>query len=73
MDPRMLDVLLISWMAFLCFAFLVCWARYRLEWLRREVDEAEALETLSDNDGSSAVSARAGAPLNKISSGRGKA
>src|ERR1700691_1803021 len=72
-DPRMLDVLLISWMAFLCFAFLVCWSRYRLEILRREVDEAEALETLSDNDGSSAVSARAGAPLNKISSGRGKA
>ena len=30
MDPRMLHVLLISWMAFLCFAFLVCWARFRL-------------------------------------------
>src|ERR1700719_5295304 len=46
MDPRMLHVLLISWMAFLCFAFLVCWSRYLLEKLRREVEEAEALESL---------------------------
>jgi heme exporter protein C len=46
MDPRMLRVLLISWMAFLCFAFLVCWSRYRLEWLKRSVEEAEALESL---------------------------
>jgi heme exporter protein C len=48
MDPRMLHVLLISWMAFLCFAFLVCWSRYRLEKLRREVEEAEVLESLLD-------------------------
>ncbi|HEY6339676.1 MAG TPA: cytochrome c biogenesis protein CcsA [Candidatus Sulfotelmatobacter sp.] len=47
MDPRMLRTLLISWMAFLCFAFLVCWARYRLEMLRREVEQAHALESLS--------------------------
>src|SRR5712671_5694982 len=40
MDPRMLHVLLISWMAFLCFAFLVCWSRFKLETLRREVEEA---------------------------------
>jgi len=46
MDPRMLHVLLISWMAFLCFAFLVCWSRFRLEKLRREAEEAEALESL---------------------------
>jgi heme exporter protein C len=45
-DPRMLRVLLIIWMAFLCFAFLVCWSRFRLEKLRREVEEAEALESL---------------------------
>ncbi len=37
MDPRMLHVLLISWMAFLCFAFLVCWSRFRLELLHSEV------------------------------------
>jgi heme exporter protein C len=46
MDPRMLHVLLINWIAFLCFAFLVCWARYRIEWLQREVEEAESLESL---------------------------
>jgi heme exporter protein C len=45
-DPRMLHVLLINWLAFLCFAFLVCWVRYRLERLRREVEELEALESL---------------------------
>jgi len=47
MDPRMLRVLLISWMAFLCFAFLVGWSRYALEKMRREVEEAEALEALT--------------------------
>ncbi|HEV2402522.1 MAG TPA: cytochrome c biogenesis protein CcsA [Candidatus Sulfotelmatobacter sp.] len=46
MDPRMLHVLLISWMAFLLFAFLVCWSRFRLEVLRREVEEAHAMESL---------------------------
>jgi heme exporter protein C len=48
MDPRMLRVLLISWMAFLCFAFLVGWARYQLEKLRREVEDVEAMESLSE-------------------------
>src|SRR5579864_1497251 len=46
MDPRMLHVLLLSWMAFLCFAFLVCWARFHLEVLKREVEEAHAMESL---------------------------
>lgn len=46
MDPRMLHVLLISWMAFLLFAFLVCWSRFRLEILQREVEEAHAMESL---------------------------
>jgi heme exporter protein C len=55
MDPRMLHVLLISWMAFLCFAFLVSWSRYRLEKLRREVEEAEALESLLDPAGVSSA------------------
>jgi heme exporter protein C len=45
-DPRMLHILLINWLAFLCFAFLVCWSRYRLEKLRREVDEAYAMKSL---------------------------
>jgi len=45
-DPRMLHVLLINWLAFSCFAALVCWSRYRLEVLRRDVDETLALEAL---------------------------
>jgi heme exporter protein C len=45
-DPRMLHVLLLNWLAFSCFAAMVCWARYRLEILKREVDETLALESL---------------------------
>jgi heme exporter protein C len=45
-DPRMLQVLLINWVAFLCFGALICWSRYRLEILRREVEETQALEAL---------------------------
>ncbi|MGA8492780.1 MAG: cytochrome c biogenesis protein [Terriglobales bacterium] len=45
-DPRMLHVLLINWLAFSCFAALVCWSRYRLEVLRRDLDETLALEAL---------------------------
>lgn len=43
LDARMWHVLLVNWAAFLCFAFLVCWSRYRLEVLRRDLDEAQAL------------------------------
>ncbi|HZQ96698.1 MAG TPA: cytochrome c biogenesis protein [Candidatus Sulfotelmatobacter sp.] len=46
MDPRMLHTLLVSWLAFLLFAFLVCWSRYRLELLKRGVERAEAMESL---------------------------
>ena len=46
MDPRMLHVLLFSWAAFLLFAFLVSWSRFRLELLRPEVDETLAMESL---------------------------
>jgi len=60
MDPRMLHVLVISWMAFLCFAFLVCWSRFRLELLHREVEEAHAMESLEGG-----VAAKASLPLNR--------
>jgi heme exporter protein C len=50
-DPRMLHVLLINWIAFLCFAFLVCWSRYRLERLRREVEEMQSLESMLESRG----------------------
>lgn len=45
-DPRMLSVLLLNWLAFLCFAFLVCWSRYRLEIMQQQVEETQALEWL---------------------------
>jgi heme exporter protein C len=48
-DPKMWHALLINWAGFLCFACLVCWSRYRLELLQREVEETEALEALLDS------------------------
>src|SRR6202023_942529 len=63
MDPRMLHVLLISWMAFLCFAFLVCWSRYRLELLHREIEEGHAMESLAG----AGVAAKARLPLSRSS------
>ena len=50
-DPRMLHVLLVSWLGFLCFAYLVCWSRYRLEVVKREVDEKLAMEALLEPGG----------------------
>jgi heme exporter protein C len=48
LDPRMAHVLLINWLAFLCLAWLVCWTRYRLEVVQREVDEAQSLQSLRE-------------------------
>ena len=64
-DPRMLHVLLINWMAFLCFAFLVCWLRFGLEKLRREVEEAEALESLLEPAGPAAPSSAVKVPFSR--------
>jgi hypothetical protein len=64
-DPRMLHVLLINWLAFSCLALLIGWARYRLEWLQREVEEAQALESLLGDQGSSPLAASAKHPLDK--------
>jgi heme exporter protein C len=50
-DPKMLQVLLLNWLAFLCFAGLVCWSRYRLEIVQREVEETQALEVLLEPKG----------------------
>ena len=51
MDPQMLHTLLLNWLAFLCFGALVYWSRYRLEYFRREVDEAQAMRSLDDPRG----------------------
>jgi heme exporter protein C len=48
LDHRMAVVLLINWAAFLCLAGLVCWTRYLLEIAKREVEDAEALESLCE-------------------------
>jgi len=48
LDPRMAHVLLINWAAFLCLAWLVCWTRYQLEVAKRQVEEAQSLESLLD-------------------------
>jgi heme exporter protein C len=47
-DPRMMNILLLNWLAFLCFGFLVCWSRFRLEVMKREVEEAYAMESLGE-------------------------
>jgi len=49
-DPRMLHVWLLNWAAFLCFAGLVCWSRYRVEILQRELEEAQALQALLERN-----------------------
>ena len=46
-DPRMLHVLLLNWCAFLCLAALMCWSRYRLEILQKQLDEVQATESLA--------------------------
>jgi heme exporter protein C len=48
-DPRMMHVLLINWLAFSCLAFLICWSRYRLEKLQREVEQTQALQSLTQS------------------------
>src|SRR6201993_4363002 len=63
MDPRMLHVLLFSWMAFLLFGFLVCWSRFRLELLKREVEQAHAMESLAGAEDSE----KASLPLSRSS------
>src|SRR6202140_3045459 len=62
LDPRMAHVLLINWAAFLCLAWLVCWTRFRLEVVQREVEQAHAMESLI---GAGEISAKASMPLNR--------
>jgi heme exporter protein C len=49
LDPRMAHVLLINWAAFLCLASLLSWTRYELEIAKRQVEEAQALESLMES------------------------
>jgi heme exporter protein C len=45
-DPSMLRVWLLNWLAFECYGLLVYWLRYGLEVRRSEVEEMQALESL---------------------------
>ncbi|MBV9573640.1 MAG: cytochrome c biogenesis protein CcsA [Acidobacteriales bacterium] len=47
-DSRMLHVLLLNWLAFLCLAGMLCWLRYALETLHRAVDERRAIESMPE-------------------------
>ena len=47
-DPAMLHAFFVNLIAFTCFGILVCWSRYRLEVLRRDVEETQALESLME-------------------------
>lgn len=52
LDPAMGRVLLLNWLAFSCFAFLLCWSRYRLERLQRQVEETCAFNAMLEPRGS---------------------
>ena len=53
-DPPMLYALLVNFAAFLAFPVLVVWLRYRLERLRQQVEEAQALRVLAEPPGRAA-------------------
>lgn len=46
LDPGMGRILLLNWLAFSCLALMLCWSRYRLERLQREVEEAQAFDAI---------------------------
>jgi heme exporter protein C len=52
LDPRMWHAVLWNWAAFMAFAALLIWVRYRLERARQELDEAHALRAVGQAEGS---------------------
>ncbi len=48
LDPRMLHALLVNFAAFVVFAAILIWARYRLERLRQQFEEAQAAAAFSE-------------------------
>ncbi len=50
-DPRMLRALLINWLGFLAYGGLICWYRYRLERMQRDLEETQALEAMLEPKG----------------------
>jgi heme exporter protein C len=52
LDPRMWTAVLWNWVAFMAFATLLIWVRYRLEIVRQQLDEAHALKAVGQAEGS---------------------
>lgn len=59
--PPMLHAFLINLLAFSVFGAMVCWTRYRLELLKRDVEQGQALESLAGAE----VSEKASLPLSR--------
>jgi heme exporter protein C len=58
LDPSMRPAFWMNVLAFSCFGALLCWARYRLELMQRQVHDAQALEALMDDTTESVKSVR---------------
>ncbi len=52
LDHRMWTAVLWNWVAFMAFAALLIWVRYRLETARQQLDEAHALKAVGQAEGS---------------------
>ena len=52
LDPHMWAAVLWNWAAFMAFAALLIWVRYRLEITRQQLDEAHALKAVGQAEGS---------------------
>ena len=52
LDPHMWAAVLWNWVAFMAFAALLIWVRYRLEITRQQLDEAHALKAVGQAEGS---------------------
>jgi heme exporter protein C len=52
LDPHMWAAVLWNWVAFMALAALLIWARYRLEIVRQQLDEAHALKAVGRAEGS---------------------
>ncbi len=50
LDLRMLHALLVNFAAFVVFAAILTWVRYRLERLRQQFEEAQAAEPFSETE-----------------------
>ena len=57
-DPRMLRVFAINCLAFTCYAGIICWFRYRIERMQRDVEETRALEALLEPRGAASGGAQ---------------